>query len=120
MTRSANLTERLRRLIGELTELTQSDQLRWEKQVGSAHRFCRWKNNLLILGPAEAIGSDDVPRYLFITPFDSPNCVEINSNDPELGDMVLHLVNLVEEKSQHDVPTDPFAITDHLLGLLGS
>jgi hypothetical protein len=55
--------------------------LHWERQQGSAHRYARWNNNLLILGPAD-VDDKRVPRYLFITPFDSPDCIEANSEDP--------------------------------------
>lgn len=120
MARPAALTERLRTLILELIELTKNDQLRWERQLDSAHRYGRWKNNLLILGPADPIDETAVPRYLFITPFDSPQCVEVNSNDSDVGALVLQLVNTVEEKSKDEPATDPFALDDHLLGLLGS
>jgi hypothetical protein len=59
-----------------------------------------------------------VPRYLFITPFDSPACVEVNSSDEELGPALMQLVQEVEEKSKDEPPTDPFALTDEVLGRL--
>ena len=56
-----------------------------------------------------------VPRYLMITPFDSPDCIEINSDDAELGADVTRLVDDVEKASQDQEPVDPFAITDEIL-----
>ena len=68
MTRDSETTDRLRRLIDQITSLTEKHELQWERQSGSAHRYARWNNHLLILGPATPI-SGAVPRYLFITPF---------------------------------------------------
>src|SRR5690349_13388097 len=77
MDRDAATTDRLRNLISKIESRTESGELRWEKQAGSAHRYARWNNNLLILGPAAPLSDKSVSRYLFITPFDSPNCIEI-------------------------------------------
>ncbi len=119
MARDEGTIARLAALVTQLVSLTNSGDLHWERQLGSAHRYARWKNNLFILGPAELLDTD-VPRYLFITPFDSPSCVEINSSDEDLGSAVMQLVNTVEESSKHEPPTDPFAITDDILsGLTG-
>lgn len=118
MSRDPNLTERLRTLISQLQELSETRQLHWERQVGSAHRYARWKNNLLILGPTEALSESGVPRYLFITPFDSPTCVEVNSDDVELGAAVMKLVKTVEDLCKDEPATDPFAITDEILARL--
>ncbi len=108
-------TERLRQLIIKLDDQSASGELHWERQAGSAHRYARFNNNLLILGPASPLSNKNVPRYLFITPFDSPDCIEVNSDDPELGSAVLKLVETVENASQHEPATDPFAITEQLL-----
>jgi len=118
MARDPNVTERLRQLITQINHLTESGELHWEREVGSAHRYARWKNNLLILGPAESISNTKVPRYLFITPFDSPNCVEINSDDEELGDILKRLVAIVEKASESEPPTDPFNLSDDVLNRL--
>jgi hypothetical protein len=118
MVRDAALTGRLSALLTQLVSLTKSGELHWERQVGSAHRYARWKNNLLILGPAEPVGETKAPRYLFVTPFDSPACVEINSNDAELGSSLLELVQAVEQSTVHEPPTDPFALTEDVLGRL--
>jgi hypothetical protein len=117
MVRDQATTQRLAALLAQLIKLTTSRQIHWERQVGSAHRYARWKNNLLILGPAESL-DQHVPRYLFITPFDSPAHVEINSSDPELGEAVMRLVEQVEDACKHEPPTDPFAITDEVLSRL--
>ena len=108
----------LSRAITQINHLTESGELHWEREVGSAHRYARWKNNLLILGPAESISNTKVPRYLFITPFDSPNCVEINSDDEELGDILKRLVAIVEKASESEPPTDPFNLSDDVLNRL--
>lgn len=118
MNRDPNVTERLSGVISQLQDLTESGQLRWERQIGSAHRYARWKNNLIILGPADPLSEAKVPRYLFITPFDSPACVEVNSDDAELGGSVMQLVKTVEEKSKDEPERDPFALTDDVLGRL--
>ena len=118
MARDAVTTERLRTLIEQLESMTEKGELHWERQLGSAHRYARWKNNLLILGPADPLSDSQVARYLFITPFDSPAYVEINSSDPALGKSVLDLVNAVEEASKNEPPTDPFGLDDDILGRL--
>ena len=120
MTRDAATTDRLRNLVAKLASLTAGGGLHWEKQAGSAHRYARWNNHLVILGPSTALSDTSVPRYLFITPFDSPDCIEINSNDAELGSAVLDLVRKVETASKNEPPVDPFAITEQLLERLES
>jgi hypothetical protein len=120
MSRDSATTDRLRNLIAKLQSLTNSGELHWEKQDGSAHRYARWNNNLVILGPATPLSDTSVPRYLFVTPFDSPDCIEINSNDSEIGSAVVDLAREVESASKDEPPTDPFAITDQLLERLES
>ncbi len=115
MGRDSATTDRLRNLIAKLQSLTTSGGLHWEKQAGSAHRYGRWNNHLVILGPSTSLRDTSVPRYLFITPFDSPDCIEINSDDAELGSAVIELVRQVETASKDESPTDPFAVTDQLL-----
>src|SRR6266849_10318118 len=114
MDRDPATTDRLRNFVAKLQSLTTSGGLRWEKQVGSAHRYARWNNNLLILGPSTPLSDASVPRYLFVTPFDSPDCIEINSEDAELGSQVMQLVTEVEKVSEAEPATDPFAVTDQL------
>ena len=120
MSRDPAATNRLSTLLAQLVSLTKSGELHWERQVGSAHRYGRWKNNLLILGPAAPLNDTKIHRYLFITPFDSPACVEINSGDEDLGSSVMELVVAVEQMSKDEPPTDPFALTDEVLGRLSS
>ena len=120
MAHDAATTQRLSALLARLISLTESGELHWERQLESAHRYARWKNNLLILGPAEPPSETNLPRYLFVTPFDSPACVEINSQDESLGPLLMKLVTAVEEASKDEPPTDPFALTEDLLGRLGS
>lgn len=115
MARDQVTNERLANLLQQLLSQTKSGELHWERQLGSAHRYARWKNNLLILGPAEAPSESSVPRYLFLTPFDSPKCVEINSGDEVLGGALLELVALVEQTSEKEPPTDPFGISEEEL-----
>src|SRR5947207_5375986 len=115
MVRNSATTERLRNLISKIEATTKSGELHWERQAGSAHRYARLNNNLLILGPAAPVSDSGVPRYLFITPFDSPDCIEVNSDDAKLGAAVIKLVQTVENASQHESATDPFAITEQLL-----
>ena len=115
MGRDAATTVRLRNLISRIKSQTKSGGLHWERQVGSAHRYARLNNNLLILGPATPLSDRSVARYLFITPFDSPDCIEINSMDKELGPAVTELAQSVETASKDEPPTDPFAINDELL-----
>src|SRR2546429_9996816 len=110
MGRDAATTDRLRTLISKIESLTQSRELHWERQTGSAHRYARWNNNLLILGPAAPISDTRTPRYLFITPFDSPNCIEIISEDEELGPAVKKLCQEGEKGSRQETPTAPFMI----------
>jgi hypothetical protein len=120
MDRDSATTERLRNLIAKLRSLTASGELHWERQAGSAHRYARWNNHLVILGPATPLSEKSIPRYLFITPFDSPDCIEINSEDAELGSAVIGLVREVETVSRDESPTDPFAVTEQLLERLES
>lgn len=120
MARDQNTTERLNNLLAQLISQTKTKELHWERQVGSAHRYARFRNNLLILGPSTPLSDETVPRYLFITPFDSPACIEINSDDAELGEQVKQLVAAVEQASKSEPPTDPFAITEEVIGRLTS
>src|SRR5882724_9671773 len=120
MVRDTNISERLRRVMSQISNLTESGELHWERQLGSAHRYARWNNNLLILGPAEPLSETKTPRYLFITPFDSPSCIEINSTDAELGSALVELIAIVEQTSQKEPPTDPFGISDEELSRLTS
>jgi hypothetical protein len=115
MARDQATNDRLSNLLQQLLTLTQKGEIHWERQLGSAHRYARWKNNLLILGPAAAPGDSHVPRYLFLTPFDSPKCVEINSSDEVLGGALIDLVTLVEQASEQEPPTDPFGISEEEL-----
>jgi hypothetical protein len=105
-------------LLAQLLALTKNGGLHWERQLGSAHRYARWKNNLLILGPAEPLSETKIPRYLFITPFDSPSCIEINSADAQLGSALTELVQVVEKVSKNVPPTDPFALSNEELSRL--
>ena len=118
MTPDPATTERLRALLAQLTVLTTTNALHWERQVNSAHRYARWNNNLLILGPDASMDDDKVARYLFITPFDSPDCIEVNSNDKELGAALIALVKAVEAQTRNDAPQDPFSVTAELLNRL--
>lgn len=111
-------TERRRALLAQITYLTTQGKIQWDRQLQSAHRYARWKNNLLILGPDVAPDDSKTPRYLFITPFDSPDCIEINSDDEELGPAVLTLVRAVEAATANKPATDPFAVSDELLSRL--
>ena len=120
MTRDAPTTDRLRNLIAKLASLTAAGDLHWEKQSGSAHRYARWNNHLVILGPSSPLSDTGIPRYLFITPFDSPDCIEINSDDAELGPALMDLVQKVETAARNEPPVDPFAITEQLLTRLES
>src|SRR5438128_10588950 len=120
MGRDAATTDRLRNLILKLESLTESGELHWERQIGSAHRYARWNDNLLILGPAAPVSDQSAPRYLFITPFDSPHCIEVNSGDGDLGSAVMKLVQEVETASKGEPPTDPFAVNADLLEELTS
>jgi hypothetical protein len=110
--------ERLHSLVEQITKLTTQGDIHWERQLHSAHRYARWKNNLLILGPDVAPDDQTTPRYLFITPFDSPDCIEINSEHAELGTAVLALVRAVESATANKPPTDPFAVSDELISRL--
>src|SRR6266576_1930984 len=118
MDRDATTTDRLRTLVAQLTSMTEGGELHWERRVGSAHRYARWNNNLLILGPDNPLSDTSVARYLFVTPFDSPSCVEINSDDEELGKDIMQLVAAVESSTRDEPPTDPFAITEDFLSTL--
>ena len=118
MTRDSETTDCLRCFIDQITSLTEKSELHWERQSGSAHRYARFNNNLLILGPATPMAESNVPRYLFITPFDSPQCIEINSDDIDFGAAVLKLVQEVEVITQNHATTDPFAVNDEFLDRL--
>jgi len=111
-------TERLRSLVAQITYLTTKGEIHWERQLDSAHRYARWNNNLLILGPDVPPADQTTPRYLFITPFDSPDCIEISSDRKDLGAAVLALVRAVESATAQNPPTDPFSITPELIDRL--
>ncbi len=118
MPRDQGTNDRLSKLLQQLISVTEKGELHWERQLGSAHRYARWKNNLLILGPAEPLSETKIPRYLFLTPFDSPSCIEINSKDHLLGDELLELVTVVERMSKGEPPTDPFGLSEEELSRL--
>ena len=118
MTRDTATIDRLRRFIDHLSSLTKKGELHWERQLGSAHRYARLDNHLLILGPATPDTERHMPRYLFITPFDSPQCIEIHSDDVELGPAILRLTREVEAITQGQPETDPFAINVEFLNRL--
>src|SRR5260370_41493799 len=107
MGRDAATTDRLRNLISRIESQTESGGLHWERQVGSAHRDARLSNNLLILGPTEPTSDHSLPRYLFVTPFESPECIEINSDDPELGAPVVGILEVVEAAVRDRAPDRP-------------
>jgi hypothetical protein len=116
--RDIQTTAKLKSGLDQIILLTKSGKLHWERQLGSAHRYAKLNDNLLILGPAESPQSSAIPRYLFITPFNSPDFIEVNSADQELGDRVLDLVSAVEIATKDQPPTDPFSLdTDFLNGL---
>ena len=91
--------------------------MHWERQKDSAHRYARWNNNLLILGPAN-IDDKRTPRYLFITPFDSPDYIEVNSSDRELGPAVVSLIEAVDAATREQPAVDPFAMNSAILDRL--
>lgn len=104
--------ERLRALLAQMTALTASGTLVWQKQVRSAHRYARWNDFLLILGPAAPLEDHKTPRYLHITTVLEPQWTEVNSDDPELRNSLLALVYAVEAATVDQQPVDPFALTD--------
>ena len=114
MAQDQALTER-RELLAQLTSLTTTGSLRWERQVRSAHRYARWNNNLLIVGPTAPLDDHKIPRYLFITPLSSPTGIEITSEDPDLRAPVLALVYAVEAATSDQTPRDPFALSEQAL-----
>src|SRR6266498_820724 len=114
MARDQVTNDRLSKLLAQLISLTEKREL----QLGSAHRYARWKDNLFILGPADPLSETKTPRYLFITPFDSPSCIEINSADAELGSALTVLVNVVEKATENEPPTDPFGVSNEELSRL--
>jgi len=120
MPRDQGTNDRLSKLLQQLISLTEKGELHWERRLGSAHRYARWKNNLLILGPAESSSDTKTPRYLFMTPFDSPSCIEINSSDEVLGGPLLELVAVVERTSKNEPPTDPFGLSEEELSRISS
>ena len=117
MERDQARTERLQKLIGNISAITESGELHWERQQGSAHRYARWNNNLLILGPAD-VKDKSVPRYLFITPFDSPDYIEANSEDPVLGSAILSLFDKVDAATKNQPAVDPFSVDSAILDRL--
>lgn len=118
MTTDSETADRLRRFIEHISSLTEKGELQWERQLGSAHRYARLDNHLLILGPASPMTEKNIPRYLFITPFDSPECIEINSDDVKLGPAVMRLAQQVEAITQQQPATDPFSINNEILNRL--
>ncbi len=104
-------------LLAQLTLLTSNGSLRWERQRNSAHRYARWNNNLLILGPTASLDDRKIPRYLFLTPLTSPTGIEITTDEAELRVALLALVNAVETATAHQAPRDPFALGELALSI---
>src|SRR3984893_544867 len=119
MARDEATTDRLTKLISKLISLTKAGGLHWERQVHSAHRYARWNNNLLILGPTDSLDDHKIPRYLFLTPLNSPAGTEITTEDPELRAALLALVYAVEAATATQEPRDPFGITQEALSSRG-
>ena len=115
MSRDIATNERLKKLLTQLMNATSDRSLRWVRQRGSAHRYANWHGNLLILGPDQPASQSSMPRYLFITPLDSPACLELSSDDEQLGQQLLQLSALAETASIKDPPTDPFVIDEETL-----
>ena len=105
-------------LLANLTSLTASGSLKWERQRNSAHRYARWNNSLLILGPTASLDDHEVPRYLFLTPLTSPTGIEITTKDSGLRASLLALVYAVEAATALQAPRDPFALGEHALPTL--
>jgi hypothetical protein len=104
-------------LLAQLTSLTSSGSLKWERQRNSAHRYARWNNSLLILGPTASLDDPKIPRYLFLTPLTSPTGIEITTEDPDLRAPLLALLNAVETATAQQAPRDPFALGEHALSI---
>jgi len=115
MKRDPTTTARLMAMLANILLLTRSGKVHWKRQVGSAHRYTTWNNNLFIIGPTDATPESNIPRYLFVTPLDSPAHVEINSNDEELGPPLLGLIKAVDDATRGTRAVDPFALTDDVL-----
>src|SRR5260370_15324804 len=62
MGRDSATSERLRNLVTKIESLTESGELHCERQLGSAHRYARLNNNLLILWAASPLSRTNVPR----------------------------------------------------------
>jgi hypothetical protein len=118
MQRDPTTAARLMAMLGKILRLTKSGKIHWKRQTGSAHRFATWNNNLLIIGPTDPAEESNIPRYLFVTPLDSPAHVEINSNDEELGPELLELIQAVDDTTRSSTPVDPFSLTDDVLNRL--
>ncbi len=118
MNRDLATTEQLKQILAQLTDLTETNSLHWEKQTGSSHRYAKSDGVLLILGPGEPLENRHTPRYLHITPLFSQKWLEINSLDLELHDSLMQLIAAVEAATLNQPPTDPFALTSDLLKLL--
>ncbi|HXM36028.1 MAG TPA: hypothetical protein VN920_12625 [Pyrinomonadaceae bacterium] len=114
MTQEQVLTER-RELLAQLTSLTATGSLHWERQVHSAHRYAKWRNTLLILGPTDSLDDHKIPRYLFLTPLNSPAGTEITSENTDLRASLLALVYAVEAATSDQEPRDPFALSEQAL-----
>ena len=104
-------------LLAQLTSLTSGGSLKWERQRNSAHRYARRNNSLLILGPTASLDDHKIPRYLFLTPLTSPTGIEITTEDANLREPLLALVNAVEAATAHQAPRDPFALGEHALSI---
>jgi hypothetical protein len=114
---ASSKTERLRSLLAQILVLTTEGKIQWTRQMQSAHRYARWKNNLLILGPDLPL-EDKTPRYLFVTPFDSPDCIEVSSDDAQLGEEVFAIVRAVEAATAGQPTADPFDVNEQLISSL--
>jgi hypothetical protein len=106
-----------RELLAQLTSHTATGSLKWERQRNSAHRYARWNNNLLILGPTASLDDHEIPRYLFLTPFTAPTGIEITTEDSGMRAPLLALVYAVEAATAVQAPRDPFALGEHALSI---
>jgi len=119
MNRTPALTEQLCLLLAQITTLTASSLLHWEKHAYSSHYYAKWDEVLMILGPDAPLKDHEITRYLHITPLFSLERIEIESDDPDLRVPMLALVYAVEAATvhQHQPLTEPLTLTDELLKL---
>ena len=108
-------TEKCRELLAQITALTITGKLHWEKPTHTSYRYADWNEILLFLGPNARVEDKHSVRYLHFSPLFLTEKLEFKSDDPKLHNAMMALIYAVEAATEHQKSSNPFALTNELL-----